>query len=167
MAVVTSYNLGSDFFLYVGGNKEHKNVQMLIDAYEESGIQDQLVLVTGRDAMKSLKLCDGVTVLSDVPAHDLPYFYSAAKCFVTPSLYEGFCLPVLEARACGCPVIATNLTAIPEVAGRHAALVTPTVTDLASVLREPPKTPDAPEKSHDWNAVASDISVILPGALHG
>jgi len=55
----------------------------------------------------------------------MPVLYNLAKTYVYPSLYEGFGLPVLEAMQCGCPVVASNATSIPEVAGNAAILVNP------------------------------------------
>ena len=64
-------------------------------------------------------------ILGDVPAADMPALYALADLFVYPSLYEGFGLPVLEAMACGCPVVCANLTSLPEVVGEAAVQVDP------------------------------------------
>ena len=69
-----------------------------------------------------------VSVLGYVSERDLPALYRAADAFVYPSLYEGFGLPVLEALACGTPVVAYNTTSLPEVAGDAAILLDPPVT---------------------------------------
>ena len=79
----------------------------------------------------------------------MPAAYSAADVFVFPSLYEGFGLPVLEAMACGTPVVASNTTAIPELAGDSAILVPP--TDEEAIL-------DATLRILRDNALASDLS---------
>jgi glycosyltransferase involved in cell wall biosynthesis len=60
-----------------------------------------------------------------VPLDDLVALYNAAAVLVYPSLYEGFGIPVLEAMACGCPVVTSNLSALPEVAGEAAILIDP------------------------------------------
>ena len=108
------YHLPAQFFLYVGAAKEHKNVQMLIDSCPESA---SLILVTGGKEAAALRLKKNVKILSSVPDEDLPALYSSARCFISPSLAEGFNFPLLEAFACGCPVIATQRGSSPEVAG--------------------------------------------------
>jgi glycosyltransferase involved in cell wall biosynthesis len=77
-----------------------------------------------------------------LPDEDLLLFYHAADCLVYPSFYEGFGLPVLEAMACGCPVITSNVSSLPEVAGEAALLIDPyrfeTITAaLVSLLTNP------------------------------
>jgi glycosyltransferase involved in cell wall biosynthesis len=71
-----------------------------------------------------------------VPEDDLPALYNGADLFAFPSLYEGFGLPVLEAMACGTPVITSNVSSLPEVAGNAALLVDPyNVDELAGAIR--------------------------------
>jgi glycosyltransferase involved in cell wall biosynthesis len=78
-----------------------------------------------------------IVVTGRVPREDLPLLYSLAEVFVFPSLHEGFGLPVLEAMACGTPVVTSNLSSLPEVAGGAALLVDPTsVPDLAAAINE-------------------------------
>jgi glycosyltransferase involved in cell wall biosynthesis len=79
---------------------------------------------------------DRVTFAGYVPDGDLPPLYSGADCVLLPSLYEGFGFPVLEAFACGAPVVCSNASSLPEVAGDAALLVAPTDTDgLAAAIR--------------------------------
>ncbi len=66
-----------------------------------------------------------------IPDADLPAFYAGATCFVYPSLFEGFGLPLLEAMACGCPVVSSDRTACPEVVGAAGLLVDP--EDLTAI----------------------------------
>jgi len=76
-----------------------------------------------RETVLDLNLDKDVLIPGYVPEEDLPRFYSAAELFVFPSLYEGFGLPVLEAMACGAPVIAQNSSSIPEVVGDAGILI--------------------------------------------
>lgn len=131
-AMREKYGLPEHFILYVGAAKEHKNVQTLIDACPE---EVALVLVTGGKELHRLRLRPNVLVFKNVPDEDLPSLYSAALCTVSPSLAEGFNFPVLEALACGCPVIATNRGATPEICGGHCLLVEPTVEGLEGGIR--------------------------------
>lgn len=74
---------------------------------------------------KKLGVEDKVKFLGYVPDQDLPALYSGALAFTFPSLFEGFGLPILEAQACGCPVLTSNLSSMPEVAGKGARYVNP------------------------------------------
>ncbi|EBK1151939.1 glycosyltransferase family 1 protein, partial [Salmonella enterica] len=67
-----------------------------------------------------------------VPDNDLPYLYAAARSFIYPSFYEGFGLPVLEAMSCGIPVVSSNVSSLPEVAGDAGLLSEPNDIDAIS-----------------------------------
>lgn len=161
------YNIAKPYFLYVGNAKQHKNVKTLIDAF--SSLNDsskELVLVSGgKELERLMPLPSGVRVVPDVPDEDLPLLYGASHAFVTASLYEGFCLPVAEALACGCPVLASNTTAIPEVAAGHATLVEPTVTAFAQAMRQEPKK-TIPFVVSTWSACAKSTLDALRDALN-
>jgi glycosyltransferase involved in cell wall biosynthesis len=75
--------------------------------------------------MHRLNLGDRIHQLGYVEPEDMPVLYNLAGAYIYPSLYEGFGLPVLEAMQCGCPVVASKATSIPEVAGDAAVLVNP------------------------------------------
>jgi glycosyltransferase involved in cell wall biosynthesis len=82
-------------------------------------------------------LSSNVHLLGYVHDDDLPILYNLADLFVYPSLYEGFGLPILEAQACGCPVITSNVSSMPEVAGDGAILVDPySVEEMANAISE-------------------------------
>jgi len=81
------------------------------------------------DTVAGLGLQDDVHFLGFVPEDELPLWYNAARLFAFPSLYEGFGLPVLEAMACGTPVITSTAASLPEVGGKAAVLVPPQDTD--------------------------------------
>ena len=137
------YKLPERFLLYVGANKEHKNVQTLVEACSKNW---DLVSITG----------------GNVDDADLPTIYSAASCFILPSLYEGFGLPILEAMACGCPVVASNRTSIPEIAGGSAILVEPTVEGISNGIKQAIASPSDREqaiehaKGFSWERMAED-----------
>jgi len=86
--------------------------------------------------VEELGLTEDVIFTGVVPDEDLPALMNGALLFVYPSLYEGFGLPVLEAMACGVPVITSNVSSLPEVAGDAALLVDPyDVEELAEAMR--------------------------------
>ncbi|MDA0376262.1 MAG: glycosyltransferase family 1 protein [bacterium] len=166
-AVLDFYDLELGYFLYVGTAKQHKNVQKLIDVYAKSCTPEPLIIVSNGKEVDSLQIRGNVRILLGVDHDELPALYSNAKCFVTASSYEGFCLPILEARACGCPVIAQNVSAIPEVAGEHAILIDGSEESLINAFKNPPKKSDPPDKRFDWKKSADAISAILTDASHG
>lgn len=159
-AVRDRYGLRRPFFLYVGNCKPHKNVETLLSAYSLAQPDAELVLVSGGPDARGLRLPAGARLIEGVPDDDLPALYSAAKCFVTASLEEGYCLPVAEALACGCPVIASDRAAIPEVLGAHGALVEPTDDAIAAALLDPPSLA-GPVIVGSWETAAADIERIL------
>ncbi|MCC7243824.1 MAG: glycosyltransferase family 4 protein [Acidobacteria bacterium] len=135
------YQLDHPFVLYVGNIKPHKNLERLIDAFGRArgdGPAGLKLVVVGDEVSKypSLrqmvhrhKLDKHVRFLGFQPQETLASFYRLASVFVFPSLYEGFGLPPLEAMACGTPVITSNVSSLPEVAGDAALLVDPYDTD--------------------------------------
>lgn len=154
------YGIRRPFFLYVGNAKEHKNVRMLIAAFRKLHSPDKtlILVVAGREA-DSLEIGEGVRRLSSVPGDDLPALYSAADAFVTASLYEGFCLPLAEARACGCPIIALDRGVMPEVVGKAGVLTEATEEALARAMRSPP--PAGALWQRRWEAVAEETARCL------
>ncbi|MBI4787811.1 MAG: glycosyltransferase family 4 protein [Chloroflexi bacterium] len=106
----------------------------------QSGLPHSLVMAGSRGWMdtevfstiEELGLLSRVCFAGYVPQPDLPALYSAAELFVYPSLYEGFGLPVLEAMACGAPLVTSNVSSMPEVAGDAGLLVEPSDVDALS-----------------------------------
>ncbi len=130
--VRSRHGIGGRFLFYVGGSDFRKNLEFLIDAFaqvRERGYEGSLVLAgeTFRSKIPEILQLQGqigrlglekeVVLPGYVEDDDLPAFYSASDLFVFPSLYEGFGLPVLEALACGAPVLASDRSSIPEVGG--------------------------------------------------
>ena len=164
--VCSKYAIHKPFFLYIGNAKEHKNVQMLIDAFLDARIGNSLILVTGGKEVDTLHIPSdaSIHVVTNVRDEDLPALYCAAQCFVTASLYEGFCLPAVEAIACGCPVIAFNTGAIPDIIGKHAVLVEPQFHALVHALRTPPPRVSAC-RLYDWDRTAEATVKVLQSAF--
>jgi glycosyltransferase involved in cell wall biosynthesis len=131
------YQLWGPYVLYVGTLEPRKNLVRLIRAWHalwrRGAIPHQLVLVGGRgwqDAeiyrtIAELNCGDALRLAGYVPTEDLPALYSAADAFAFPSLAEGFGLPVIEAMACGAPVLISTARALQELAGDAALAVDP------------------------------------------
>lgn len=132
--VAGKYRLPKRYVLFVGTLDPRKNLARLLGALarvEESGLS---LVVAGAPGWRAdeiqarangLGLAERVRFTGFVDEQDLPQLYRGAQLFAFPSLYEGFGLPLLEAMACGVPVVASNVSAMPEVAGDAALLVDP------------------------------------------
>jgi glycosyltransferase involved in cell wall biosynthesis len=125
-----------NYFLYLGRINPYKNVQRLIAAFATlpkcsdhelwfAGPPDARYLPALNAQIEQLGLTDRIKFLNYVPYNELPKLINQAIALVFPSLWEGFGLPVLEAMACGTPVITSNLASLPEVTGDAAILVNP------------------------------------------
>jgi glycosyltransferase involved in cell wall biosynthesis len=113
-----------------GSSYPHKNINVLIEAFSKINDDTISLVITGHiveyqnEIIKRLKL-KNVIFIGFVDFNDLPYFYSGARAMVYPSLYEGFGFPPLEAMSCHCPVIASNISSIPEVCGNAVEYIDP------------------------------------------
>jgi glycosyltransferase involved in cell wall biosynthesis len=147
-AVRLRYGLKQDFIMAVGNLQPRKNLIRLIRAF--ASIRDSLdqckLVIVGKAQwrasrilalVQSLGLTEDVRFTGYVPIQDLLVLYNMARAFVYPSLYEGFGLPILEAMACGTPVISSNVSSLPEVAGDAAVLVDPyREDDIARAIQQ-------------------------------
>ncbi len=153
--VCARHGVTGPYLFYVGTLHPRKNLVRLVQAFasllrsEDSGWTEpdgrlQLVLAGQKGwfyeeifaQVRKLGLVDRVVFTGYVPEDDLPSLLSGALAFVFPSLYEGFGLPVLEAMACGVPVVCSDASSLPEVAGQAALLVDPLDTEAwAEALR--------------------------------
>ncbi len=126
-----NYGVGNEYALYVGSSHPRKNLRRLLEAFgsaKSDGLPWDLLLVgVSPDDLVAMPEAnaDDVRALGYVPREHLPFFFAACEAFVFPSLYEGFGLPVLEAMACGAPVIASNRSSLPELVGDAGLLVDP------------------------------------------
>lgn len=154
-AVQTRYGITPPYFLYVGTIQPRKNLVRVIEAFagigdgrwtmgNRSGSQRPSLVLGGKRGWLTeeierraaeLGIADQVRFTGYIDDQDLPALLSGALAFVFPSLYEGFGMPVLEAMACGTPVLTSATSSLPEIAGDAALLVDPTNTDaLAAAL---------------------------------
>ncbi|OGM01373.1 hypothetical protein A2480_02280 [Candidatus Uhrbacteria bacterium RIFOXYC2_FULL_47_19] len=132
------YGLSEQFVLFLATLEPRKNVIGIIQAFDRADTgETELVLAGGRgwlynQIFKTAKMShkrDKIKFLGYIDENDKPALYSAATTFVYPSFYEGFGMPVLEALACGTPVIASSTTSLPEVVGEAGLLVNPDRTE--------------------------------------
>lgn len=144
-SVAARYEL-HEYVMFVGNLRPHKNLLRLLDAFAAVRGTATLAIVGYRDPryapdierrVRDLGLQARVRFLGFVPSEVLPKLYGAALVTVVPSLYEGFGLPVLEAMACGSPVVASTAGGLREVVGAAALLVDPLNTaELSHALQE-------------------------------
>jgi len=147
--VRAKHNISKKFILHVGSMSPRKNIPRLIEAYSKLPLEllkeYELVLVGGKSwrsgeivaKIEQLGLRNGVIFTDFVEEDDLPLLMNAASLLAFPSLYEGFGIPPLEAMACGVPVVASNVSSIPEVVGDAALLFDPyNVEEMTALICE-------------------------------
>jgi glycosyltransferase involved in cell wall biosynthesis len=142
----TRHDVGPHAIFSLGSLEPRKNLPTLIEAFQHVlvNVPDAELIVGGNLAWKyeeifarvaTLGLKDKVRFIGRVEPDDLPKWYSACAVFAYPSLYEGFGIPILEAMACGAPVVTSNVTSLPEVVGDVGIMVAPRdVSALADAL---------------------------------
>jgi alpha-1,3-rhamnosyl/mannosyltransferase len=147
--VLGRYRISDPYILFVGKMEPRKNVLRLVQAYRllterRKDLRVHLVLcggvASGGDELMQLlaesALQGRVIMTGPVPDQDLAVLYRAAACFVIPSTYEGFGLPILEAMASGAPVLSSNRSSLPEVGGDAALYFNPDSTEEMAMLME-------------------------------
>ena len=147
--LASKYSITGEFLLAPGGLSRNKNISRLLAAMrllKERGRLESLVLLGDRQNhefnyiagdLQQAQLEGTVVLPGFVPREDLPAFYNAASVVVYPTLYEGFGFPVLEAMACGTPVVTSNVSSLPEISGDAAMLVNPrNPEDIANVVQK-------------------------------
>jgi glycosyltransferase involved in cell wall biosynthesis len=175
-------NLKKPYLLYVGQIQPRKNLIRLIDAFEKikkEGSELQLVIAGSHGWLNKpiekriadSKAKEDIILTGRVEDELLPAFYWHAESFVLPSLYEGFGMPILEAFACGCPVLTSNVSSMPEVAGKAAVLVEPiNVDSIVRGIREVIKRKGELKqlglervKEFSWDKTAKEILNVIRG----
>jgi len=152
--VMDRYQINYPFLLYAGNIRPQKNIPRLVEAFavvrgdlkDHPQLHDLRLIIIGdeishypavRHAVIKSRVEHNVRFLGFVPIETLRCLYQTAQAFVFPSLYEGFGLPPLEAMSCGVPVVASNVSALPEVIGDAAVIINPeNVFDIARGIRE-------------------------------
>lgn len=126
-SIEQKFNLPEKYILHVGTIEPRKNIKILVDLFailDNSKYRDYYLVLVGSDGwlyedfykyVERKKITKKVLRLKNVNGKYLPYIYKKAKVLILPSLYEGFGFPLLEAMACGVPIIASNCSSIPEV----------------------------------------------------
>jgi glycosyltransferase involved in cell wall biosynthesis len=152
--ILERYQINYPYLLYAGAIRRHKNIPRLVEAF--AVVRDQLaghpvykdlrLVIIGdtisrfpsvRQAVIKSRVEHAVRFLGFVPFETLRCFYESAAAFVFPSRHEGFGLPPLEAMACGAPVVASNVSSLPEVVGDAALQINPeNVFDIARGIRD-------------------------------
>jgi glycosyltransferase involved in cell wall biosynthesis len=176
--VLQSYELVPGYLLFVGAISGRKNTARLVQAYARSQASKErpLVLVgamsyRGEDTVEAIQQCglgQHVRLLGYVADKDLPALYAGAACFVFPTFYEGFGMPILEAMASGTPVLTSTTGAAPEISGGLAVSVDPydveAIADGIDRALETPETVLAQAREHarafTWERCASQTLAI-------
>jgi len=149
LIIEKNYSIFGDYILYVGGFSPRKNILGLLESFSTllPRLKKDLKLVIAGSKGKSydmykkrteeLHIEDKVIFPGFISMDHIPFLYSACELFVYPSFYEGFGLPPIEAMACGVPVIASNVTSIPEIVKDSTLLVNPfDIVDLSEKMYE-------------------------------
>jgi glycosyltransferase involved in cell wall biosynthesis len=180
-----AHDLPEVYIFAFGTLEPRKNLVGLLHAYARLAEPRPPLIVGGGtgwrvspifDTVRQLGLEQQVTFLGFVPEDELPLWYNAARLFAFPSLYEGFGLPVLEAMACGTPVITSNAASLPEVGGKAVALVAPQdadqlaremqrVLDDAQLRREMSAAGRIQATRFSWRAMADETAVSYRRAI--
>jgi glycosyltransferase involved in cell wall biosynthesis len=161
--------------LSIATREPRKNLPLLVRTFrhlkERGLLADHNLVLAGDRGWKDAEISAAVARAGDslrdigyVPEDQLAALYSGADAFVFPSKYEGFGMPVLEARACGTRVVTTDSPELREAGGEDAIYVMPTEEDLRAgimkALASPPPKPFAPE-SHSWARSASAMAEVF------
>jgi glycosyltransferase involved in cell wall biosynthesis len=194
----SKYSISKNYILFVGTLQPRKNISRLIEAFslikkqearsKKQGLPEDLQLViVGKKgwlyeeilgAPEKFEVKNSVLFLDSITDEELPEFYKNALCYILPSLYEGFGLPVLEAMKYGCPVITSNVSSMPEAGGEAAVYVNPeSAKDISEKifkvisdpeLRHEMKTKGKEQvKKFNWEKTARETMRVLQEVAGG
>ena len=183
------FGISRPYVLFVGLLTQRKNIGRALQAFARIALEfPRLIFVIAgprswkqtpiEAIVESLHISDRVLLTGPVTDSDLPDLYNGAELFVFPSLYEGFGFPPLEAMACGTPVVTSNLSSLPEVAGQAALLVDPYDVDaiaraMRRVLQDPALAAElkarglAQAAQFTWERTARETLGVYQKALGG
>ncbi|GAA4270097.1 glycosyltransferase family 4 protein [Hyunsoonleella aestuarii] len=145
--VKSKYKLPENYFLHIANKDPRKNTKKVLMAFKEflgrTNSRQKLLMLGYKDAylkillneIGAIDLYDHIILTGYVSDDDLPVIYKLSQLFLFPSLREGFGIPIIEAMACGVPVITSNTSSMPEVAGNAAHLINPNkIEDISSAM---------------------------------
>ncbi len=183
-SILSEYGLDrTRFLLFVGRADIRKNLRRIVEAYDGLDVDTRdgrvhLVLVLSGHNSIEANLIEGeyLHVLRDVSQEGIIQFYSSADALVFPSLDEGFGLPVIEAMQSGCPVITSNTSCLPEIAGDAAIFVDPySIAEISFAMREIITSPKRREelreegfrrvKNYSWEKTAQKTMKVYRDTL--
>lgn len=154
--ILEKYQIKGEYIIYIGTVQPRKNLLRLIRSMKKithpsSGSEDLKLVIAGKikgkgkqgwmneeilEEPKKLGIEDKIIFTDYIPPEELPYLITGSKAFILPSLWEGFGIPILEAMACGVPVITSNVSSLPEVAGDAGLLINPkSETQIEQAIR--------------------------------
>jgi glycosyltransferase involved in cell wall biosynthesis len=188
--IQTKYGIEGDYLLYLGTLHPRKNLVRLVEAFHQTVIalqnREVKLVIAGKkgwlydtifEGVQQFNLTEQVIFTGYVEDGDKPALLSGALAYVFPSLYEGFGLPILEAMACGTPVLTSNISSCPEVAGEAALLVDPRNTDeiaagLTQLITNPELRQQLIEQGYQqlqkfsWQKAAAQVFEIFERAAN-
>lgn len=188
---VTKKSVKEPYILFVGGFDRRKNLERLLQAYKillKKGHQEKLLLIgSSGDNMKlyydmpalihKYNLETMVEIKKGVPDDELVEYFANASVFVLPSIVEGFGFPVIEAQACGCPVVCSNAASLPEVGGDAAVYFDPSdvaamAESIGRVLKDEPLAKKLREngtvncRRFSWSKAGEQVYTVLRSVLN-
>jgi len=180
-ATLRRHALARPYFVYVGADDPHKNLDMLLEAFQRfraADVGDHELVLVGRHGAVAEPPDARIRSLGFIADVDLPALYRGARGFITLSRHEGFALPILEAMACGTPVVAARASAMPETLGDAGMLADPedpadAARYLLRLAREPRLRLELREKGlkraaeFSWERAAAATLEIYRNALRG